>query len=73
MSTFTSEFLGTAMLVLLGNSLASAVLLSRTRAENAGWMAVSLKPMLNQPVSLEWLMNHKKVFSIVSHTKTESR
>lgn len=42
MSDFTSEFLGTAILVMLGNALAASVLLSRTRAENAGWIAVSL-------------------------------
>ncbi len=42
MSPFTSEFLGTAVLVLLGNTLASSVLLSRTRGENAGWLAVSM-------------------------------
>lgn len=42
MSHFVSEFLGTAVLVLLGNAIVAAVALTRTRAHGTGWPAVAL-------------------------------
>jgi glycerol uptake facilitator protein len=38
---FLGEFLGTAVLVLLGNGVVAGVLLGRSKAQNAGWVAVT--------------------------------
>jgi len=35
------EFLGTMVLILLGNGVVSGVLLRKSKAENAGWMAIT--------------------------------
>ena len=35
------EFVGTAVLILLGNGVVGGVLLKRTKAEDAGWMVVT--------------------------------
>ena len=35
------EFLGTAILILLGNGVVAGALLRRSKAENAGWMAIT--------------------------------
>lgn len=35
------EFVGTAVLILLGNGVVGGVLLARSKAENAGWMAIT--------------------------------
>jgi glycerol uptake facilitator protein len=35
------EFVGTAMLILLGDGVVAGVLLARSKAENAGWMAIT--------------------------------
>src|SRR4051812_12627987 len=35
------EFLGTAILVLLGDGIVAGVLLKRSKAENAGWLAIT--------------------------------
>jgi len=35
------EFLGTMVLILLGNGVVAGVLLRRTKSENAGWMAIT--------------------------------
>src|SRR3954454_18999469 len=35
------EFVGTAILILLGNGVVGGVLLAGTKAENAGWMAIT--------------------------------
>jgi glycerol uptake facilitator protein len=35
------EFLGTAILILLGNGVVAGVLLRKSKAENAGWMAIT--------------------------------
>ncbi len=35
------EFVGTAILILLGNGVVGGVLLSKSKAENAGWVAIT--------------------------------
>ena len=35
------EFVGTAILILLGNGVVGGVLLARSKAENAGWIAIT--------------------------------
>lgn len=42
MSPYLAEFLGTLLLVLLGDGVVAAVVLKRTKAENAGWLTVVL-------------------------------
>ncbi|HJZ90284.1 MAG TPA: hypothetical protein VKE40_05385, partial [Gemmataceae bacterium] len=41
MNDFLGEFIGTAVLILLGDGVVAGVLLSRTKAQNAGWMVVT--------------------------------
>jgi len=41
MSIFTAETIGTAILVLLGDGVVSAVLLNRSKAQNAGWIVIA--------------------------------
>lgn len=41
MSTFLAEFLGTMMLVLLGDGVVAGVSLNKTKAQGAGWMVVT--------------------------------
>ncbi len=40
-SPFVGEFLGTMMLVLLGNGVVAAVLLKKSKAEASGWMVIT--------------------------------
>jgi len=40
-SPFFGEFMGTMVLVLLGNGVVANVLLKRSKAEGAGWMAIT--------------------------------
>ena len=35
------EFLGTMVLILLGNGVVAGVLLKKSKSENAGWMAIT--------------------------------
>ena len=35
------EFMGTLMMILLGDGVVAAVLLRRTKAENAGWLVIT--------------------------------
>src|SRR5262245_45461488 len=35
------EFLGTLVLILLGNGVVAGVLLSKSKAQNAGWMVIT--------------------------------
>ncbi len=41
MTDFLGEFFGTAILILLGDGVVAGVLLSRSKAQNAGWMVVT--------------------------------
>jgi glycerol uptake facilitator protein len=38
---FLGEFLGTMVLILLGDGVVAGVLLSRSKAQNAGWMVIT--------------------------------
>jgi glycerol uptake facilitator protein len=38
---FQGEFLGTMVLILLGDGVVAAVLLGRTKAQNAGWIVIT--------------------------------
>jgi glycerol uptake facilitator protein len=38
---FQGEFLGTMVLILLGDGVVAGVLLGRSKAQNAGWMAIT--------------------------------
>lgn len=40
-SPFLGEFLGTLILILLGNGVVAAVLLKRSKAEGSGWMVIT--------------------------------
>jgi glycerol uptake facilitator protein len=40
-SPILGEFLGTMMLILLGNGVVAGVLLKRSKAENSGWMVIA--------------------------------
>ena len=35
------EFMGTFMMILLGDGVVAAVLLKRTKAENSGWLVIT--------------------------------
>ena len=41
MDEYFAEFLGTAMLILLGNGVVANVLLRRTKGENSGWIVIT--------------------------------
>jgi glycerol uptake facilitator protein len=41
MGIFTGEFLGTALLILLGNGVVSNVLLQQSKGHNGGWIVIS--------------------------------
>ena len=40
-NNLVSEMVGTAILILLGNGVVAAVLLNRSKAQNAGWLAIT--------------------------------
>jgi len=40
-SPFFGEFMGTLVLILLGNGVVSGVVLKRSKAENSGWMVIT--------------------------------
>lgn len=40
-NNFVSELVGTAILILLGNGVVAGVLLARSKAQNAGWIAIT--------------------------------
>ncbi len=41
MSIFLAEFIGTALLVLLGNGVVAACLLSKSKAKDSGWIVIT--------------------------------
>ncbi|HEY7076449.1 MAG TPA: hypothetical protein VH418_13815, partial [Solirubrobacteraceae bacterium] len=41
LSTFGSEVIGTAILILLGDGVVAAVLLYHSKAQNAGWIVIT--------------------------------
>ncbi len=41
MNPYLAEFIGTTLLVLLGNGVVANVLLSQTKGHNAGWVAIT--------------------------------
>ena len=41
MSIFGAEVIGTALLILLGDGVVAAVLLSQSKAQNSGWIVIS--------------------------------
>jgi glycerol uptake facilitator protein len=41
MTDFLGEFVGTAILILLGDGVVAAVLLNRSKAQNAGWIVIT--------------------------------
>ena len=41
MNGFQGEFLGTMVLILLGDGVVAGVLLNRSKAQNAGWIAIT--------------------------------
>jgi glycerol uptake facilitator protein len=41
LSIFTSEVIGTAILILLGDGVVAAVLLTHSKAQNAGWIVIT--------------------------------
>jgi glycerol uptake facilitator protein len=42
MNPYLAEFIGTALLVLLGNGVVAGVLLKNSKAENAGWLVITV-------------------------------
>ncbi len=41
MSNFTAEFIGTALLILLGNGAVGNVVLNQTKGNNSGWIVIT--------------------------------
>jgi glycerol uptake facilitator protein len=42
MSPFVGEIIGTALLIILGDGVVAAVVLNRTKAQNAGWIVITM-------------------------------
>lgn len=42
MTQFIGEFIGTALLILLGNGVVAGVLLKHSKSENAGWLVITI-------------------------------
>ena len=42
MSPYVAEFIGTALLILMGNGVVANVLLRNTKGQNAGWLVITL-------------------------------
>lgn len=42
MNNFLAEFLGTALLILLGDGVVAGVVLKDTKSENAGWIVITI-------------------------------
>ncbi len=41
MSAFTGEFIGTALLILLGDGVVANVVLNKTKGQNSGWIVIT--------------------------------
>ena len=41
MSNFTSELIGTMILILLGDGVVAGVVLKKTKSENSGWIVIT--------------------------------
>ena len=41
MSIIGSEWIGTAILILLGDGVVAAVLLNKSKAQNSGWIVIT--------------------------------
>ena len=41
MKPFVAEFIGTALLILLGDGVVAGVLLNKSKSQNAGWMVIT--------------------------------
>ena len=42
MSAFVSEIIGTMLLILLGNGVVAGVVLRHSKAENSGWIVITM-------------------------------
>jgi len=42
MSSYFAEFFGTLLLILLGDGVVAAIVLKKTKSENAGWLTIVL-------------------------------
>ncbi len=42
MSPFMGELIGTLILILLGNGVVAGTLLKKSKAQNSGWVAITL-------------------------------
>jgi hypothetical protein len=42
MQTLVAEFIGTALLVLLGDGVVANVVLNRTKGQNSGWIVITV-------------------------------
>lgn len=55
MNPYLGEFLGTLLLILLGEGVVAGVVLKGTKAENAGWLTVCIAWGLRLPwVFMRW-------------------
>src|SRR5688500_12120502 len=41
MSAFLGEFIGTALLIILGNGVVANVVLNKTKGNNSGWIVIA--------------------------------
>ncbi|RYD17534.1 MAG: aquaporin family protein, partial [Verrucomicrobiaceae bacterium] len=41
MNPYLAEFVGTAILILLGNGVVANVVLNRSKGQNGGWMVIT--------------------------------
>ena len=41
MSAFTGEFIGTMLLILLGNGVVANVVLNKTKGNSSGWIVIT--------------------------------
>ncbi|MGL5798029.1 MAG: aquaporin, partial [Cetobacterium sp.] len=41
MNVFVAEFIGTAILILLGNGVVANVVLNKSKGSNSGWMVIT--------------------------------